>query len=114
MEYTKRWYDQYPRLSACFETYKEIKSGPRNRIAHKILALIYKKEPEIMDKYVLEFPLDESKRRWYDKNPYMWLIVNSLKYASPELLNEITLLLEKEISLICIAVPVVELEETAK
>jgi hypothetical protein len=38
----------------------------------------------------MDFPLDINRRRWYDKDPYLWLIMNGLKYASDELLASVT------------------------
>jgi hypothetical protein len=49
-----------------------------------------------MDRWVMEFPLT-TKRRWYDKNPYSWLVINSLKYSEKKLMNRVITYLNKEL-----------------
>ena len=49
---------------------------------------------ELLNRYVIEFPMTYN-RRWYDKDPFSWLIINGLKYANKELLNKIITYLKK-------------------
>lgn len=35
----------------------------------------------------LEFPLDFKKKRWYDDDPYLWVMFNTLKISNDELLR---------------------------
>ena len=91
----KRWYDAYPDLSILFEKMKNIDKEKRENILTKIKDLIIEIEPHLIDDNVLSFPMNQ-KRRWYDKDPYSWLIINSLEYATIELINKVTELIDKE------------------
>lgn len=35
----------------------------------------------------MEFPLEILRRRWYDKDPYVWLLFNGLRYAEIRVLE---------------------------
>ena len=48
---------------------------------------------ELIDRHVLKFPMTY-KRRWYDKDPYSWLIINALKYANEDLITDVILYLK--------------------
>ena len=48
---------------------------------------------ELIDRHVLKFPMTY-KRRWYDKNPYSWVIINALKYANKDLITDVILYLK--------------------
>ena len=48
---------------------------------------------ELIDRHVLEFPMT-NRRRWYDKDPYSWLIINALKYANKDLITDVILYLK--------------------
>jgi len=39
----------------------------------------------------------EMKRRWYDQNPYCWLIINGLKYADDIFLQKVIDYLQREL-----------------
>ena len=57
---------------------------------------MYEEAPDLIDKYVMDFPMG-LKRRWYDKDPFSWLIINSLKYANKNLLEKVTALIKENI-----------------
>ncbi len=83
-----RWYDKKPELGKYIDRLKEIKKSERDSILLKIKDLIIKNNQEIVDKYVFDFPIT-MKRRWYDKDPYSWLTINSLKFADGDLVNKV-------------------------
>ena len=85
-----RWYDRYPDLAARLETLKREKAKQREKAAAAVLAIINDDAPGLLEKYLLEFPLDQKRRRWYDRNPYLWLMVNGLQHAGPKLLKKVS------------------------
>jgi hypothetical protein len=92
----KRWYDANPILRGLLEKLKITNNTKQEKIISDIKNLIMSYDSELMDRWVLEFPLT-TKRRWYDKNPYSWLVINSLKYAEKKLLRRVMSYLKKEL-----------------
>ena len=88
MKYNKRLYDKIPELSQLFNEIRESDRQKRNEILVEIKDIIIESDPELIDKHVMEYPLD-FKRRWYDKDPFTWLIINGLKYADDELTEKL-------------------------
>jgi hypothetical protein len=37
------------------------------------------------------------KRRWYDKSPFLWLVINALKYSDDDLITDIILYLKEKL-----------------
>ncbi len=97
MNKKNRWYDQYPELSKYIEQLKDESTEKKDIIFTKIKNLINKYNPDIINQNVMEFPMD-IKRRWYDNDPFSWLIINSLKFASPKLLKKVTAILKKNLN----------------
>ncbi|MEW6428726.1 MAG: hypothetical protein AB1568_11905 [Thermodesulfobacteriota bacterium] len=86
----KRWYDQYGDFGRCLDGLKDTNRWDRDRLIRGIMELIREHSPDLLDRFVLEFPLDISRKRWYDKDPYMWLLMNGLRYADAPLRDRIT------------------------
>lgn len=93
-----RWYDHYETLGRHIDSLKEMETSRRDRLVKGIQEIIQQHSPSLLDDGVLDFPLDSSKQRWYDKNPYLWLTINGLQQANPDLLETVTLYLEEEAS----------------
>ena len=91
-----RWYDAYELLGKNIDRLKFMEKGRRDRLLVGVMRLIRQHCPTLLDQFVLEFPLEINRRRWYDKDPYLWLIVNGLKYAEDELRNAVAAYLEDE------------------
>ena len=91
-----RWYDKHPELKQLLEVLKGSQLPDRERIIGGMKELIMDHDPELMDRWVMEFPLT-TKRRWYDQNPYSWLVINSLKYADRKLVRGVVLYLQEEL-----------------
>jgi hypothetical protein len=85
-----RWYDAHQKLADALETLKGTGSSRRSRIVNRIIALMNEESPGLLEKYLLHFPLDQERRRWYDKDPFLWLMVNGLRYANHDLLQKAT------------------------
>jgi hypothetical protein len=95
-EYNNRWYDKYPGLHLLLEKFKSLERRERDRIMLYVKDLIIDHDKQLFYKYVFELPVSE-RRRWYDKNHFSWLVVNSLEYAEEDFLTEITLFLQEAV-----------------
>jgi hypothetical protein len=90
VQHAKRWYDAHEKLAVLLEKLKTAKKRVRDRIVAGVLDIINADAPTLLEKYLLEFPLDRKRRRWYDKEPYLWLMVNGLEHAGMKLLKKVT------------------------
>jgi hypothetical protein len=95
-EYHNRWYDKFPGLHLLLEKLESLEKRERDRIMLYVKDLIIDHDKQLFDKYVFEFPVPQ-RRRWYDKNHFSWLVVNSLKYAEEDLITDVTLFLQEAI-----------------
>jgi hypothetical protein len=95
IEKNSRWYDVYPDFSEFLERLKDIPKKDRDKIILGMKDIILDFDSELFDRHVLEYPVN-LKRRWYDRDPYSWLVVNALKYAEKELIQNTTIYLKKE------------------
>jgi hypothetical protein len=93
IEPKKRWYDKYPDLRILLDKLRELKKRKRDAIILEIKEIIKKRDECLFDKYVFEFPLS-SRQRWYDNNPFSWLVINAMKYADEDLITDIILYLK--------------------
>jgi hypothetical protein len=98
MQRKNRWYDKHPKLALLLESLCTVKGSQRNTIISGIMEIIKLSTPNLLEQYVLDFPLDIKRRRWYDRDPYLWLIFNGLRYANAKLLTNVTRFLQEEIS----------------
>ena len=88
-EKKNRWYDAYPDFSRALEWLKGLEKRDRDKAILDMKDMIMDYDDELIDRHVFQFPLTQ-KRRWYDKDPYSWLVINALKYAEKELLDRVT------------------------
>lgn len=92
-----RWYDRYRKLAKHLDGLKEIDPDMRTRIVRRILSLMRTEYPNLVSAdSALEFPLDFQRRRWYDKDPYLWLVMNGLSHAPEPFLQKVAVILEQE------------------
>jgi hypothetical protein len=97
MKRTMRWYDKHPALAKLLEGLNGLSGDGRDEIISGIMLLIKQNAPNLLERYVLDFPLDIQRRRWYDNDPYLWLIFNGLQYADKPLLEKVTKFLAKKV-----------------
>ncbi len=90
-----RWYDQYEVLGRHIDSLKEMNSSHRDLLVRGIQEIIQQHSPGLLDESVLDFPLDLARQRWYDKDPYLWLTINGLQRADPDLLETVALYMEE-------------------
>ena len=91
-----RWYDAHEKLCRNIDKLKFTERNLRDYMVSKVMKVIKCHDPHLLDKFVARFPLDIQRRRWYDKDPYLWLVINGLEYGSAELLDKVADLLEEE------------------
>lgn len=89
-----RWYDKYERLAKVLEAFKEIPGFRRNKLIAGVHSIMQQDNPGLMEEHVLEFPLETDRRRWYDKDPSLWLLFNSLRFSDTVMLKKVTMYLE--------------------
>lgn len=91
-----RWYDQYERFSHQLDLLRDCDEERRDEIVQGMILIIRENNASnILEDFILEFPLDFYRKRWYDQDPYLWLVINGLKHASKELIDLITEYMEK-------------------
>jgi len=92
----KRWYDDH-KVGKHLDILKTMHKKDRDLIVNHVLELIKKNGHALIDEKVMQFPLGEVRRRWYDRDPRLWMMFHGLELAEKELLNEIAECLEKEL-----------------
>lgn len=91
-----RWYDVHKKLCKNIDKLKFTEKSLRDFMLSKVMKMIRLHDPHLLDKFVARFPLDIQRRRWYDRDPYLWLIINGLEYGNKKLLDEVADLLDEE------------------
>lgn len=99
MKKNMRWYDKHKKLAGLLERFKGMPQEQRNGLVSGVMEIIKPMDPKLVDKHVMEFPLETQRRRWYDMDPYLWLLFNGLRYANAEILKKTTAYLEKKMTL---------------
>lgn len=95
----KRWYDKDQTLSGYLEQFKKMKKSKRDLLCEDIIEMIKEKNSDVFEKLVLDFPLELQQRRWYDKDPLLWLMFNGLSMADSNLLKRVKSYLKKNLEL---------------
>ena len=92
-----RWYDKHEELAGYIESFEVMDKEKRDEFLIGIMSLIKQCDANLLDNFVHEFPMGIYRRRWYDKDPHTWLVINGLEYAKPNLLEAVTEYLRKNI-----------------
>ena len=81
-----RWYDKRPILGKRLEAFKEMNPQLRESIIEEVMYLIEQYDADLIsDKQAFTF--DCNQQRWYDNDPFLWLMFNTLKLADDTLLQ---------------------------
>jgi hypothetical protein len=88
MKKNNRWYDRH-RVGKYLDLFRDMTKDERDPIILGIMQLVKEYGSAFIDESVMDFPLELLRRRWYDKDPYLWIIFNGLQRAEPELLDKI-------------------------
>jgi hypothetical protein len=89
-----RWFDKYPDLRESIDKLEYFTKQDRDEIIQGMKDLISNYDNELIANIAIEFPL-ECKRRWYNTDPYAWLVINSLIYLDEDLITEIIIYLNE-------------------
>lgn len=92
-----RWYDKHEGLANHFEALKAMPPKRLEEMLKDLIALGRLLDPNLFEEHLLEYPLDLKKRRWYDDDPYLWLVVNGLRFASDDIINKVVAFFDKQI-----------------
>lgn len=96
-----RWYDKRPHLGKILDEFKEMDPITREPIIKGVMDLVQQYEPSLLSyEKALDFPLDFKRRRWYDNDPYLWVMFNILKVADDTLLQSAEDYLEKRLRVV--------------
>lgn len=91
-----RWYDKYEKLGRFIDGMKDMATSQRDQLVRGIMEIMRKHSPDLLEKFVLDFTLELSRQRWYDKDPYLWLTINGLQHAELDVLETVSNFLEEE------------------
>jgi hypothetical protein len=83
------WHHKHQGLSWVLEKLRLVEGQERYNIVEGLKEIITKKDPDFIDRICEKFPLSHHRRTWYDKDPYLWLVINSLRYADHKKINEV-------------------------
>lgn len=93
----QRWYDNDDKLSRCIEGLRYVPSFERYRLVQGMMCLIKEYQDDLLDRFVLDFPLEPNRCQWYDSDPYLWLVINGVQYGTPQLQHQVTAYLAEEL-----------------
>ena len=86
----KRWDDEHTNLRDRLDALKHMDEKTRDPIIKGVMNLMQQYDPELLcSEKAVDFPLDLQKRRWYDADPYLWTMFNTLKAADDTLLQSV-------------------------
>jgi len=85
----KRWYDSNWRLKNYLDKLPTLNNELYEKIVKDLMELVREEDPKAFDRFAAYYPLSEQKQRWYDLNPYCWILVNGLKHVSPQIIEKV-------------------------
>jgi hypothetical protein len=94
-DYNSRWFDKYPDLRKSIDRLEDYNTVDRNKIIRGIKDIILNYDDELISRNAIEFPMT-CARSWYDKDPYTWLVINSLRYLDEDLITDIIIYLNEK------------------
>lgn len=90
----KRWYDVH-HIGKFLDLFRDMPKRERDPIVSGILSILKNDGNHLIDSFVMDFPLEESRRRWYDNDPGLWMIFNGLEKADKAILDEVAVYIEE-------------------
>lgn len=88
-----RWFDSSEPLARSIGLLKHLHKRRRDRVFDDIRKVIEDWSPGIFDKEVSGLTF---KRRWYDKDPYAWLVINVMEKVPEDLYPKIIEIIDQE------------------
>lgn len=94
-----RWYDKRPQLGKGLDQFKEMEPQVREPILKEIIDLVEKEAPSLLsDEKTNGFRLDSAGLRWYEHDPFCWLVFNILEFASVAIWESVEVFLQKRLA----------------
>jgi hypothetical protein len=93
----QRWYDKHPLLAEHLKKLMSMEPRRREKIATGILQIINETAPDLLAMPFFKSPPKEIRKRWYDKEPLIWLAMNVPKYLDEGNLRKVMDYLAEEI-----------------
>ena len=94
-----RWYDKYDTLKKNLESFRDVDTKSQDELVKGVMTIIRERNPELLSfQQTVEFPLDAKRRRWYDGDPDLWLMINTLQSADEETIKEVDRFLEEALA----------------
>jgi hypothetical protein len=84
-----RWYDRHRKLKYYLESLQGVERTLRSKIVKEIMEVVKTCDGSLLDRFAEAYPLALRKQRWYDQNPYLWILYNGLQYASDEIIAKV-------------------------
>lgn len=93
-----RWYDEHPEIGHKLEAFKDMDLQRKDVLIKGIMAIVRNYDPSLLTyEKAFDFPFSLKRHRWYDSDPYLWMLFNTLMMADERLLNSVTIYLMKEL-----------------
>jgi|GEM_PF-692915 len=92
-----RWYDKHEGLANHLEALKDMPKKQLNELLKDLITFARLLNPTLFEDHLFEYPLDPKRRRWYDEDPYLWLVVNGLRFTDDEVIAKIVAFFDKQI-----------------
>ena len=89
--------DRNNQLNRCIDGLRHMPPFERYRLVQGMMCLIVYYEDDLLDRFVLDFPLEPDNGQWYDQDPYLWLVINGLQYGNPPLQRQVAAYLAEEL-----------------
>ena len=93
----QRCYKNNGKLSRCIEGLRHVPTFERYRLVQGMMCLIKEYQDDLLDRFVLDFPLEPNRCQWYDGDPYLWLVINGVQFGNPLLQHEVAAYLAAEL-----------------
>lgn len=85
-----RWYDKDVLLADYIEKLRDAEEPERDLWVKDLLSIMQESEPDsLKTENLIEFPIKIFRRRWYDSDPYLWLLMNGMQSLEPPSLSKI-------------------------
>ena len=84
-----RWYDRNRKLKYYLESLQGLSRPLRAKIVREIMEVVRACDGALLDRFAGEYPLALRRQRWYDQNPYLWILFNGLEHASDEVIAKV-------------------------
>jgi hypothetical protein len=97
-ETRKRWYDRDKTLAKQLDAFMQAHPKHQFETIKGLLVLIQESNPEILGKFTVPTDIERWHRRWYDKDPTYWIVLNGLRLADEELLKKVAAYLEGKLA----------------